>query len=1018
MSGTTLRFGSLVAAVLGTATYAFASLYTALPAHAAVVGPTYARCEEAYRHALPAPDADLDRYAAGLDRARQDLIRCVAPVERPTAAWVLVGLAVLLAVAVVLHLATPGWIRRRGRLVEITADGFPRLHAELVRLTAVAGLGRPPTFLLDPTAGSPGGLAFGRAGRYAVRINAGLVPLSVTDPGTFRAVVLHELAHLRNRDVDLAYAVVALWRAFVVVALVPMVVLLLHPTLLSDPGRAPWHGPGYLPGLVHLGGRAALFVAVAYLARNAVLRARETHADARAAEFGAGVDLRAAVARTATPTAARGRLRRLGVHPTVAARLAAIDDPVRRHRPGVGELFVAGLTTVIAFSGLTRVVGLVVTHDGWAAPRAAAWIVAPVVTGILGAVAWRARLGAGAPADRTRVVVVAALAFALGWLVGDLVTLNTPLWDVWDLLDGGATVGRAGWGVFGGPWSGGELAGGTVTSGYGIGSGLLAAAVLAGGLVAQAGVSAAGARTWSARGATGRWSWALGAAVTALPFAVWLGIWHPVHGVPYLVGHLYRLDAADVARAGVDIWIGPGFALLTLSYPPLEIFRGQLLAAPVVALAWLYPLAAGLWRRPVAGEPGLREGVRTALRVALVGAAVFALAVLATRAALRLAAPERVAAATFNGYFYYLQIAAVAVVQAVVGGVLAARGRPLGLVLGQFAAALVALLGTVAVLAGQTLGGCVPAFRLHAAGCHLPDDLPWALTLLRTLAVKGALAALLAGTAVVVVRAALRRLPARLAVDRPAARWAWSAALLVLLLGTGGLVLRGAYDGGGATAIAATPSPSPVNPAPPSPSSPAAARPAGRPLTRAEVTAAAGAAGRGLPAGWKRKAPSSPSKGRFDPPACRPLATAAHLTPLARARRATAERSFTNGGRVASSTLSVDVVSYASVVPESVLMEAERNRAACARFRYTGDDGFRLDYRVHAADPPRLGDQAWRVEYDLATVGGVRLRARQAVVVVRVDHTLVTVSLLAIEEPLDDGLLRDALARTVAALPG
>lgn len=60
------------------------------------------------------------KYVAGSERAQQDMAHCLAPFERPQALWVLVGLAVLLAVAVALALATPGWIRRRDRLVEAT----------------------------------------------------------------------------------------------------------------------------------------------------------------------------------------------------------------------------------------------------------------------------------------------------------------------------------------------------------------------------------------------------------------------------------------------------------------------------------------------------------------------------------------------------------------------------------------------------------------------------------------------------------------------------------------------------------------------------------------------------------------------------------------------------------------------------------------------------------------------------------------------------------------------------------
>ncbi|GII91932.1 hypothetical protein Ssi02_21630 [Sinosporangium siamense] len=64
-------------------------------------------------------------------------------------------------------------------------------------------------------------MAFGRAGRRSVRLDAGLVRTFSTDPAGFRAVVLHELAHLGNRAIDLTIAV---WRAFLPVAL-PVVLI-------------------------------------------------------------------------------------------------------------------------------------------------------------------------------------------------------------------------------------------------------------------------------------------------------------------------------------------------------------------------------------------------------------------------------------------------------------------------------------------------------------------------------------------------------------------------------------------------------------------------------------------------------------------------------------------------------------------------------------------------------------------------------------------------------------------------
>ena len=49
-----------------------------------------------------------------------------------------------------------------------------------------------------------------------------MVALAYTDPEAVRAIVLHELSHIRNRDVDQTYFTMALWYAFLLVAVIPL----------------------------------------------------------------------------------------------------------------------------------------------------------------------------------------------------------------------------------------------------------------------------------------------------------------------------------------------------------------------------------------------------------------------------------------------------------------------------------------------------------------------------------------------------------------------------------------------------------------------------------------------------------------------------------------------------------------------------------------------------------------------------------------------------------------------------
>jgi Zn-dependent protease with chaperone function len=1017
VSGTTVRLASLVAAILGTSTYAFSRVYTAVPSVAREGVLAYARCEEVRRRQAPAPDLDMLTYAEANERVNLAASQCISAFERTQAAWLIAGLALLLAVAAALYLMAPWWIRRRRRLVPVTAAEFPQLTAALVELSKVAGLRRVPDFVLDPVAAAPGGLTYGRFGRYAVLLNAGLVPLRLTNPVVFQAIVLHELAHIRNRDVDLGYATVALWRSFVAMALLPMVVVTLHPAILSDPLSLPWSNEGYigvtLDGVV----RALLFVVIVYLTRNAVLRTRETYADARAAGAadarGESVreGLRRAVSAgrvsSADDTLVRRWRRLLGVHPDPQTRLRAIDDPTTLLRPGMGEMFAAGLTTVIAASTVAYLAGLGLPHTGTPAGRTVAIVIAPLTVAMLTAAAWRTELLSSLRARRVSVLP-AALGFSLGWLLGDLaaITNSTVLWGVFGSL---SAAGRL------------SYAGAVDIAGIGLGSGVISALLLVAGMACQAGVSAAGARGWlpTLRGNGTRWACAAGIVVTAIPFAVWCGIWFEVHGVPFIVGHLYHWSTADSVRLGVEFWEGPGFNELTTVYPPLAIFSARALAVPVVALAWVYPLAAYLV--PVASERRPRIDMRYALLAGAGGAGAFAVLVVVARAGIRFFAPERAAAADFQTYFYFAAVGLAVLIQGVVGGLLAAGRRPLGLPLGLLAAAVTAVGSTAAFLAAQAIGGCVPALRLRSSDCGIAVDVPYTWRLLVAVLVKGALAALVVGALVQAVTAVGACVPTTLRSSSRRVRSAAVAGAVLVLLAVGYGVAGARYAVTEDVALR----PPPGSTSDPSglkgPDGPAGASPPGensaRVLTDAEVTAIARQITVGLPAYWVDRPPSPDNGNVTNPSACDSIVRDSYLTDIDAGKRASANVSLTNGGRLTVSLMSVTVSSYAGPVPASVFTTATTTTASCPHFSVTTPDGFRVDFEAHVGSPPQLGDQAARLDFRMSAQGAVSTNGQYVVVLVRIGHTLISMFMTAINEPLDEELFLAAVNRVVAAVP-
>ncbi|MEV5981840.1 hypothetical protein [Streptomyces sp. NPDC052114] len=115
------------------------------------------------------------------------------------------------------------------------------------------------------------------------------------DGAVFAVVVLHELAHLRSRDVELVSFVRSLWLGFLATTVLPYTVLL---AWLSWGGlfgaRQAWLGRQWSPPWE--AGVVAVLVVIAYVAYTDVLRHRELCADLDAVDWGADPEAWSAVA--------------------------------------------------------------------------------------------------------------------------------------------------------------------------------------------------------------------------------------------------------------------------------------------------------------------------------------------------------------------------------------------------------------------------------------------------------------------------------------------------------------------------------------------------------------------------------------------------------------------------------------------------------------------------------------------------------------------------------------------------
>lgn len=729
-SDTTFRFALLLVAVLGANLYVWNWLWIALGSNHQAVQAGYAFCTQTYRPTLDITGADADAFAA----ASHGFTACIQHVQRPLARWMVGGTLLLVAAAAVIMLLLPRWIAYRRGLRPLTREEAPGVVDELGELAREAGLSEEPRWLWNPLDPSPTGLAFGRPGSHSVALMGALVTRQIADPPAFRSVVRHELAHLRNRDVDLTYATVSLWYAFLVVSVLPFVLV------VADEG---------FDTVVALGWRLLALALLVYLTRNAVLRAREVYADVRASvPDGPDGALRRILG--GLPSRRASSWRRLwSVHPDPQKRLSAVNDTRALFTLGLLVAFGAGVAATIAYESLVTFIGLFLAQP-FTIRLLAAVAFAPLAMGVVGVGLWRATWATLATGGARLPSWPLALALGAGFLIGPQLALERGVRIEGDdtlletTLNGGA------------PWI----------------------AVLVIGLILLFAWVAASAGGWirALAGATRPTRATLAGLLFASGLlAVFIAVFTYARDTRVALGRYRVLEHSAVSEV---MWIGPAWLWdLVEDAWLLEILMQRAIFVALVAL-WMFPFAAWLWRKSRVSdaewaflEPGGRLNVpllgRPSFepwRVGLLAGVACLIAFLVLRLVLRMSLdPEVRALFEFPFAFLHVQLLFALLAQLVAGAVAARRMRGNMPLVGSLAAAFTTgVIATAGIVVGPSIAGCIEPIAMNPGPCAWSVDASFSWFVLRQVVAEGALAALAGGLVVVGVQAALhrRRVPA------------------------------------------------------------------------------------------------------------------------------------------------------------------------------------------------------------------------------------------------------------------
>jgi Zn-dependent protease with chaperone function len=628
------------------------------------------------------------------------VIACVAP-DMGLIVWsALAGPVALVTSALVAYALATGWRlrHRRGRFQPL--DRYDAAAAaEIDELAGGYDLPRPPAVMVAPHGHDS--FVFGTARRPYLCVAGRIVKERAGDPVRFTGTVLHELAHLKNRDTGPTLLLSTAWRSFLALGVTPYLAV-----LAADVAGLLPRATGFWHDDLHSVLAIAVMLALVTLTRLAVLRDRELTADATAGRHRLGHVVEPFLKQGAPSGRARLPVM-LRTHPDTTQRLRVAAEPWTLPPLSPAQLFGAGIGLAVlsqdagtlAWQALvatgfdplpgpgTTFVLIVVVALATAGPIGAlAWLV--------DATAWQRRLAAGGPP-----VATLALALGVGMLAGEPAAVSA------------ANASR--WGVFDGVGDGSA------------GPAVVSASALVGIVAAMSRWSWDNAGAWlpTVRGSLRRVS-RRSAAIGTVAILPWYATWWSMHDTP-LHGRLYLWTPGFAEALTFRFTPLPGAEWLQITYIPWDMLGW----APGVAGLTVLPLlvtTVGLLRSrtprtpdwlgggdivPVVRPPDRRPPLGRAVLVGAAGTVVLLVAgsVLAWTAHVTISDVYRRDREDLIGFLHYLLSTAAlltAAVGALAAAVTTASHRSRSVVAGLVSALVVAFAGAVATPALMGVAAC------------------------------------------------------------------------------------------------------------------------------------------------------------------------------------------------------------------------------------------------------------------------------------------------------------------------